>query len=181
MALLSDGPHPEHAEAAMLFGQFVGSWDVDVAWYEAGRVVRRARGEWHFAWVLEGRAVQDVWIVPPRSERSAGDADLYEYGTTLRFYDPGIDAWRSTWHGPMHGVVIPFIARKVGDEIVLQGRHAVDGRPMRWVFSDIGADRFLWRSEASADEGGTWDLLQDFVVRRRASNAIDCSTVEAIE
>ena len=162
----------------MLFGQFVGSWDVDVTWHEAGRVVRRARGEWHFAWVLEGRGVQDVWIVPPRGERTGG-ADLYEYGTTLRFYDPGIDAWRSTWHGPMHGVVIPFIARKVADEIVLQGRHAVDDRPMRWVFSDIGPERFLWRSEASADEGETWELIQDFVVRRRALDAVIRQTEDA--
>ena len=30
------------------------------------RPQRRRNGEWHFGWVLEGRAIQDVWIVPPR-------------------------------------------------------------------------------------------------------------------
>ncbi len=55
-----------------------------------------ASGEWHFGWALEGRAVQDVWIVPPRGELRRGDAaaNVNSYGTTLRVYDPDIDAWR---------------------------------------------------------------------------------------
>jgi hypothetical protein len=32
-ALCAGGPHPEHAEALMLFGQFVGEWDFDWAGY----------------------------------------------------------------------------------------------------------------------------------------------------
>jgi hypothetical protein len=31
--------------------------------------------------------VQDVWIVPPRANR-LGRNDLYEYGTSLRVFDP---------------------------------------------------------------------------------------------
>ena len=164
-ALLSDGPHPEHRSALMLFGQFVGSWDLDVTWYENGQPKRRERGEWHFFWVLEGRAIQDVWIVPTRSERSARGPDCYEYGTTVRFFDPALGAWRSTWHGPMRHTVIPFTARQEGEEIVLTGRQD-DGRQLRWIFSDIGPDRFRWRSEALNKSGEQWEMLQDFVVRR---------------
>jgi hypothetical protein len=83
-----------------LFGRFVGSGHIEVTWYQDGIVTRRAQGEWHFAWVLEGRAVQDVCVVPPRAERPH-EIDRYEHGTTLRFYDPRIDAWRSTWIGPV--------------------------------------------------------------------------------
>ena len=166
-ALAASGPHPDHRDELMLFGQFVGSWDLDVTWYEAGAAIRREKGEWHFAWVLEGRAVQDIWIVPPRVERGAR-SDLYEYGSSMRFYDPAIGGWRSTWIGPMHGVVIPFIARGIGDEIVLEGRHADDDRPMRWVFSEISRERFLWRNTVSSDEGQSWTTQQDFVCRRVA-------------
>ncbi|CAN5522038.1 hypothetical protein BH10PSE7_BH10PSE7_01960 [soil metagenome] len=127
----------------------------------SGRVTRRERGEWHFGWILEGRGVQDVWIVPRRSER-AWRTDLYEYGTSVRFYDPKIDAWHSTWHGPMHGVIRKFIARAVGDRIVLDGEDA----RLRWTFRDISADRFLWTNEALRDDGHTWELQQDFVCRR---------------
>src|SRR3954467_8336036 len=116
-ALISEAPLASMDNGVMLFGRFVGSWGLEVNWYDAGQVVRRARGEWHFSWILEGRGIQDVWIVPIRAERSTG-ATSYEYGTTIRFYDSSIKAWRSTWHGPMHGVVIPFVARQIGDEIV---------------------------------------------------------------
>ena len=166
-ALAASGPHPDHRDELMLFGQFVGSWDLDVTWYEAGAPVRRERGEWHFAWVLEGRAVQDIWIVPPRIERTAR-SDLYEYGSSLRFYDPALGAWRSTWIGPMRGAVIPFIARGIGDEIVLEGQEPGDDRPMRWIFSDIAPDRFLWRNTVSGDGGSTWTTQQDFVCCRSA-------------
>jgi hypothetical protein len=165
-ALICKAPAASMANAMMLFGQFVGSWDVEVNWYQAGHVVRRAHGEWHFSWILEGRGIQDVWIVPVRGEQSKGDT-AYEYGTTIRFYDPTIKAWRSTWHGPMHGLVIPFVARQIGDEIVLEGRH-VGGQQMRWIFSEIRQDRFLWRSVILPDDGADWTVIQDFAVRRRS-------------
>jgi hypothetical protein len=34
-ALRSDGPHPELAAKLQLFGQFVGSWDVEIINYKA--------------------------------------------------------------------------------------------------------------------------------------------------
>lgn len=167
-ALAADGPHPDLAAELRLFGQFVGSWDLDVTWHEDGCAVRSATGEWHFAWALEGRAVMDVWIVPPRSLRRRG-VDLYEYGCTMRFYDPALDAWRSTWVGPMHGVVVPFVARASGQDIVLEGGQTTDGRAMRWSFSEIGAQAFAWRNEVSDDGGLNWVLQQDFRCRRVAS------------
>ena len=43
--------------------------------------------EVHFGWALQGRAIQDVWIVPAREGRAEGEGDRM-YGTTLRIYDP---------------------------------------------------------------------------------------------
>jgi hypothetical protein len=77
---LSVEPHPELTAELDVFAPLIGSWDLQVTWLENDVPVRQALGEWHFARVLEGRAVQDIWIVPPRSERSAR-SDLYEYGT----------------------------------------------------------------------------------------------------
>ena len=164
-ALVSTGPDPDLAEKLHLFGQFVGSWALDLTWFQDGQPVRREAGEWHFAWVLEGRAVQDIWIVPPREQRGAGN--LYEYGTTIRFYDPTIDAWRSTWHGPMVKCVIPFIGRQVGDEIVLEGRHWQNPDwPMHWIFSDVTGHAFAWRNMISQDGGTTWEKVLGFSARR---------------
>ena len=70
-ALQATGPAADRADRMALYGQFVGSWDLDVTEYRDDGPVQR-RGEWHFGWALEGRAVQDVWIVPPRGQRGRG-------------------------------------------------------------------------------------------------------------
>jgi hypothetical protein len=112
--------------------------------------MQELKGEWHFGWALEGRAIMDVWITPRRSLRS--QAEPYEYGATLRFFDPTIQAWRSTWIGPVRHLVRAFIARQVGDEIILEGSFA-QGCRTRWIFSQITATSFQWRNMESSDAG----------------------------
>src|SRR5262249_47666711 len=65
------GPHPEHLEARMLYGQFVGDWVLDVTYHRTDGTSQTFAGEWHFGWILDGRAVQDVWMGPTRAERPA--------------------------------------------------------------------------------------------------------------
>jgi hypothetical protein len=159
-ALLATAPHPDIPPEHRLFEPFVGSWNIVVRWFDAERRVSRTEeGEWHFAWVLEGRAIQDVWIVP---RRGPGATERYECGATLRFFDPAIEAWRSTWIGPKRCVVQPFIARRAGDEIILET--ITDGDVMHWIFSDVTQDAFAWRSVKNV--GGAWRLLQEFDARR---------------
>ena len=68
--------------------------------YEDGQGVRReTSAEVHFGWVLEGRAIQDVWIAP--ALRAGTAASELMHGTTLRVYDPQQDLWQITW-------IIPF-------------------------------------------------------------------------
>ncbi|MDI3270411.1 MAG: SgcJ/EcaC family oxidoreductase [Bacillota bacterium] len=166
-SLHASGPNAEHRDKLMPFGPLVGSWDLDVIYYDgSGAIRRRTPGEWHFGWALEGRAIVDVWIVPPRPERPAEGPPPGEYGATVRFYDPRIDAWRSTWHGPVHGIVWPFLARQMGDEIVLE-RTQENGTLARWIFSQIQPTSFHWRAVASEDSGKTWRLEQEMRATRR--------------
>ena len=166
-ALRAAGPVPHLTRELMQFGRFVGSWDLDVIYFAAdGSIRRHVAGEWHFGWALEGRAVADVWMVPPHAERRTTEPAPGEYGMTLRFYDPRLGAWRSTWHGPVNGVVWPFIAREVGDEMVLE-RTDEQGELVRWIFSDISDDSFRWRAVRSADDGGTWRVEQTMAATRR--------------
>lgn len=163
-ALLASGPHPMISPHNLIFGPFIGSWDLQVSWYDQhGRLVRQEPGEWHFSWVLEGRAVQDVWIVPPRSARGE-TADLYEYGTSLRYFDPSIGAWRSNWIGPMHGMIRTFTARLTGDRVVLETTEGTEPR-MRWSFTDMSSQSFNWRNEVW--DSGSWRLQQSFRCQRR--------------
>jgi hypothetical protein len=81
---------PELADAASLYRGLVGRWDVDVIDIEDDGTRRTSRGEWHFGWALEGHAIQDVFIVPARPERSEADTSRRgnRYGTTVRFLRP---------------------------------------------------------------------------------------------
>ena len=162
-ALQAHGPHPDLAEHLMLFGQFVGAWDVDVTNIASDGTKEEFKGEWHFGWVLAGRAVMDVWITPRRLLRRQGDP--YEYGATLRFFDPTIQAWRSTWIGPVRHLVQPFIARQVDDEIILEGSFA-PGNQTRWIFSHITPTSFDWRNLESSDDGATWRCVQKMAAQR---------------
>ena len=165
-ALRSDGPHPQLAPKLQLFGQFVGSWDVEITNHKADGSREVVQGEWHFGWVLEGRAIQDVWIAPKRSLRETSRGITGDYGATLRFYDPKIDAWRSTWIGPVKGYVLPFIARQVGDEIVLEGNFE-SGKSRKWIFSDITNESFKWRAIESDDGWLTQQKVQEMSARRK--------------
>ena len=158
--LVSVIPHPEFKEKLMLFGQFVGDWDIKEARYpQLDGTVTKRHGEIHFGWILDGRGIQDVWMI-----RKEGRA--IPVGTTIRFYDPKIDAWYSTWISPMHGLVQTFVARKVGDEIVLEGK-SNDGYPEHWIFSEITPDAFHWRAVESHDNEKSWKLTEEMRVTRR--------------
>jgi hypothetical protein len=164
-ALGADGPHPALAEHLHLFGQFVGSWDVDITYHRPDGTRYEVAGEWHFGWVLEGRAIQDVWIAPRRELRGEPGRELGDYGTTLRFYDPALGAWRSTWIGPYKGYVMPFIARSIGAEIVLEGSFT-PGQTTRWIFSEITPDTFHWR-HVDLLNGSTTEVLRQTMDARR--------------
>jgi hypothetical protein len=144
-------PRPELADKLAMFAPLIGSWALTVYDYGADGSVDKSTAEWHFSWALDGRAVADVWVNPRRGDRGP-DADG-EWGLSLRFYDASIDAWRSTWHGPKKGWVIPFIAHPTDDGIVLEGTR--DGIALRWTFSRLAAGSFAWRAEETGPDGTT--------------------------
>jgi hypothetical protein len=166
-ALSAPGRSPDIPESADAYGWLVGSWELDVRRYWGVDVsAQRLTGEVHFGWVLEGRAIQDVWIMPRRSERTgAVDRTRNMYGTTLRVWDPAIQAWRITWHNPAGDHHEHQVGRRLGREIVQIGTRA-DGAPTRWRFTDVTADAFHWLGEALESDGTTWRLEGEFLARR---------------
>ncbi|SRR6266567_6039832 len=98
-ALGASGPAREYADKLMFFGQFVGNWEFDMTATKPDGSQVTGKGEWYFGWVLDGRALRDVWIFPGAGQpRPRGS---WEYGSSVRFYDPKEDVWRLSWIGPV--------------------------------------------------------------------------------
>src|SRR5688572_19181387 len=167
-ALASSGRSADIPQEMDLYGWLVGSWELDVVAYDDAGEVLHTRGEAHCAWILEGRAVQDVFINPRRSDRGPGSPKFANWlGTTLRIYDPSVDAWRVNWFNPHDGVRADLIGRRRGDQIVQEGTFP-DGTPIRWTFSEIANDSFRWRGERLEPDGKTWKLQVEFHGKRMA-------------
>jgi hypothetical protein len=159
--LSAPGPFAPEADQLMLYGRLIGAWDVNwVAFDSRGKAVERRPGEWHFAWVLGGRGVQDViWALgaPPEQD-----------GTTLRCWDPQLGAWRAVFMSPGDGEFVTLIGRPEGDRIVQDITDRSPGAPVeRWTFSEITHTEFLWQAERSSDGGRTWAVTHEIRASRR--------------
>jgi hypothetical protein len=162
--LHADGPAPDRAAQMMLYGRFVGSWAGTMHYRDAEQVRRERPVDVHFGWVLEGRAVQDVWIAPSRTGHDA-EAPVVMYGTTIRIYDPRRDLWEITWLNPVSGAINRMTGREVGADIVQEYR-TDDGVRCQWMFTEITPGSFHWISRDSADEGRTWRVDVEMFLRR---------------
>lgn len=160
-ALHAPGPGASLGAEAAVWDRFVGTWDCDFSFHLEDGQVKHARGELEFGWVLDGLAIQDLWIVYPgaaETERSIG--------TSIRFFDGRERAWRVIFVSPKHRALLSVQGGVEGDRIVLRGRDG-EGSMLRWSFNDIQPDSFTWRGETSRDGGTTWRLEEEHHMRRR--------------
>jgi hypothetical protein len=163
--LVAGGPHPSLGSHAQTYARLIGSWVGEIHNHMLGRSPPSGSVEAHFAWVLQGLAVQDVWITPARRDRGAGaKASLDWYGSTLRVFDPTHEAWRTVWTDPVSQLRIELVGRSQGDEIVQIGTR--DGRPSRWRFFDVTPESFAWQGHILNFDGESWQLEVDIRFRR---------------
>lgn len=148
------GPAGDRAGKMALYGWLVGRWTIDAVFYTGDGKSNNESGDIWAGWVLEGRAIQDVWRVPG-----------FFHGTTLRVYDPGLDAWHIIWSDPLKQYYTHQIGRADGRNIVQEGTNNA-GEFVRWSFSDITGKSFHWRGERSRDGGKSWATRTYMSVRR---------------
>jgi hypothetical protein len=167
LAVAAPARAPDIPEAADAYGWLVGSWDLDVLRYWGVDVSARGlKCELHAGWVLDGYAVQDVWIMPPRSERTAPlDKRMNMYGSTLRVWDPTIQGWRITWRNPAGDHHEDQIGRWKNKDVVQLGTRE-DGTKTRWTFTEITPASFHWLGEALEPHAKMWKVLGEFRGRR---------------
>jgi hypothetical protein len=166
--LLAGEPDRERAPKLALYGWLVGHWETTVSTHLEDGSQHEGRGEIHADWILQGRAIQDVWMIPRLAERRPSVAPLPGagnwYGTTLRIYDPNTDAWHILWSDPVTCFFTQQLGRARGHDIVQEGPDPRGGL-MRWTFSDIQPESFHWTGERAAD-GKSFRLEVDIRARR---------------
>jgi hypothetical protein len=154
----------EHGEKLGLFGQFVGDWVGEaLTLKEDGSEVSSGQGEVHFNWILDGRAIQDVWMYEDTSTKRMTPA-----GTTIRFYDAQKDNWQSTWISPLQNITLTFRGHEANGEIILEARNP-RGKMEQWIFYNITSSSFSWRGQSSEDEGKTWRVHTRYRFKRQLS------------
>lgn len=169
-ALAAMAPHPSLGNEAHVFDRFVGTWDCDYTRYLDDGSIRHAKGELEFGWILDGLAIQDIWISYPNEPGKERNI-----GTTVRFFDPQSKMWRVIFVNPAYGALMDMKGGMEGDRIVLRGIDD-EGSKLRWSFNDITTDKFIWRGEKSRDGGKTWKLEEEHhMTRRTRPSAITAS------
>jgi len=121
-------------------------------------------GEWIFGWVMDGRAIQDLFIIHP----SAARKERY-IGTTLRYFEPKSATWNVTFVDPENGSVATLTGGAAeGGRIVLHSQNK-DGKESRWSFDEIRPDSWVFRDEETGDGGKTWRLREEDHMKRRGA------------
>ena len=145
-ALISKKKNDALPEEFDYFGKLIGSWKIN---YVESNNPCPIKGEWHFSWVLEGMAVQDVIILPD-----------YEYGTSLRIYNPDTHVWDVAYG--YTGKIIRLEARKEGEMIVLT---YTGDEKRKWVFVKIEDNKFHWQNITVKDDG-EWHINAEIYAER---------------
>jgi hypothetical protein len=164
-ALQAAGPNPALGDHASVFGRLVGAWDVEYTDFSKDGKVTHRSGELTFGWVLDGRVMQDLWIVFPSE---AGKAR--EVYTDLLYLDPKSGTWAAVSIDPQVASVATFTGGAVGDDrIVLDSHDLVPRETRRWSFNEIRPDALTFRDEASSDDGKSWTLKSEYHMKRRGA------------
>jgi hypothetical protein len=155
------GPHASLGDQAKVLEQLVGTWDVEYRDIQKDGREQRRSGQFIMSWVLDGRAIEDVWIVEPSEDRP--QREVY---AAIQYFDSKTRSWPMVFIDPEHASTAKFTGGATLDgRMVLQTSDL--GRPQnRWSFTATGPDSVVFRDEFSSDGGETWKLLSEDHLKR---------------
>ncbi len=150
--LTADDRHEAAPEALGHMAPLIGDWHIE--WQsldENGEVQASGEADWHWRWILDGHAVQDVWLNPSLSQ----EVERRFRGTNLRTFNSETGQWEMIWvtNQPPGGAT-HYTATSTPERIEM---HPVEApQSNRIIFYNMTGDHFDWVSEDSADGGESW-------------------------
>ncbi len=147
--IVADGQAEDTPTELQQFGQFIGTWKCtsfsrgrDKSWQP-----NPWENTWTWYWVLDGHAIQDVWVGSPDSPPG------WNAGTNIRIYDEAAQRWRMAWTTTLSKQFDFYEAEPVDGNMVMQGDIPARGqRPAhsaRITFHEITDTSFSWKYEAA--------------------------------
>lgn len=135
--------------------------DVEYADFLKDGTTLHRTGKFMAGWIMDGRAVQDLWIVDPWGKHK--EREVY---TDVDYFDAKSRAWHAIFVDPQDGSVDRFTASEVENNCLVLETKDLGSGETRWSFNDIRPDSFVWRDEGSSDGGKTWKLRSEYHMRR---------------
>jgi len=163
-ALEATRPSPALGDHAHVLSRVIGTWDVEYTDFAQDGTATHRTGEFIVGWVMDGRAIQDLWIVNPSGTRR--EREVY---SDLHYFDSKTRTWHATFFDPEHASVAKFTGGPVGEDRFVLETQDLGSPQTRWSFNDIRPESFVWRDEASGDGGKTWRLQAEYRMKRRGA------------
>jgi hypothetical protein len=173
-ALEATGPNSSLGDQAKVLSRLVGTWHVEYTDYMKDGTTLHRTGEFMVGWIMDGRALQDLWIVDPWGKHK--DREVY---TEVHYFDAKSRTWHATFVDPQDGSVARFTASEVGNDRFVLETKEIDNGETRWSFNDIRPDSFIWRDEGSSDGGKTWKLRSEYHMKRSSVGSTEPKAISA--
>ena len=131
------------------FEGLIGDWSF--IW--KGSDGREVEGEWFFRKVLEGCAIEDIFISPSRKTREINPQPDGEYGAALRVYNREKRCYDMTYVCQRYTVhlVVHKKDRKIQCEVIPNDPNQKERD--KWVFAEITPDSFHWQNITVLGDG----------------------------
>jgi hypothetical protein len=156
-----EGPVAESRQ----FDFLIGDWDVAATRFAAdGTVGSQYKATWSARALNEGRMIMDDFkALAPGGQAVSSYVTLRTYSAATRRWEmAGLAAFQpaaiADWHGVWTGEEMQLDAVGTSPD----GRRAMT----RIRFAHIEADRFVWESKTSSDDGKTWTPTASLVATR---------------
>ncbi|MCM1578358.1 MAG: hypothetical protein NC078_06130 [Ruminococcus sp.] len=146
------------------YAPLIGDWDFD--YYDGyngseSKTLRQVKGEWLFRKVLEGSAVQDIFICPSRPERQTKPQKDGEYGTAIRRFDFGEKCRKMFCCTKDYNIHVTW--QKEQDRLVGTVSENPDNR---FIFSEITENSFHWQNIV-VRENGSSEVISNIYAKRK--------------
>lgn len=160
-ALLGEKQHNRIPEEYDWYAPLLGDWDFDYYDIRDGKRTRHVEGEWIFRRVLNGTAIEDLFICPSRATMETNPQPDGEYGAAIRMFNPASCSYDMVY--TTYGYMTRLNIRRENEKIVC----TVLERPNeKWVFSDITPTTFRWQN-ITVTTDGEWRTNCEVLARRK--------------